>query len=93
MNDYILKEYTKSQNPEVEMNNLFEEISKIRFAITGTSLDEKDIISYQKKLVEQGLKTKGVKYTDNIQCYFNLNELVVYAVVNGSNTFKVSLCK
>ena len=54
MNDYILKEYTKSQNPEVEMNNLFEEISKIRFAITGTSLDEKDIISYQKKLVEQG---------------------------------------
>lgn len=46
-----------------------------------------------KKLVEQQLKAEGVKYTDNIQCYFNLNELVVYAVVNKTNTFKVSLCK
>ena len=46
-----------------------------------------------KKMVEQQLKAEGVKYTDDIQCYFNLHELVVYAVVNGSNTFKVSLCK
>ena len=59
------------------------------FEVDGIKTDYTNL----KKLVEQELKTKGVKYTDNIQCYFNLNELVVYAVVNGSNTFKVSLCK
>ena len=36
------------------MNKLFDKISKIRFAITGTPLEEKDIISYQKKMVEYG---------------------------------------
>ena len=36
------------------MDKLFDEISKIRFAITGTPLEEKDIISYQKKMVEYG---------------------------------------
>ena len=59
------------------------------FEVDGIKTDYTNL----KKLVEQELKTKGVKYTDNIQCYFNLHELVVYAVVNGSNTFKVSLCK
>ena len=36
------------------MNNLFDEINKIPFAVTGTPLNEKDIISYQKKMVECG---------------------------------------
>jgi len=36
------------------MNNLFDEINKIPFAVTGTPLNEKDIISYQKKMVEYG---------------------------------------
>ena len=36
------------------MDKLFDEISKIRFAITGTPLEEKDITSYQKKMVEYG---------------------------------------
>ena len=36
------------------MNSLFDEINNIRFAITGTPLSEKDIISYQKKMVEYG---------------------------------------
>lgn len=46
-----------------------------------------------KKMVEHELKTKGVKYSDNVKCYFNLTELVVYAVVNETNTYKVMLCK
>ena len=36
------------------MDNLFNEINNIRFAITGSPLNDKDIISYQKKLVEYG---------------------------------------
>ena len=36
------------------MNNLFDEINKIPFAVTGNTLEEKDIISYQKKMVEYG---------------------------------------
>lgn len=36
------------------MNNLFNEISKIDFAVTGEPLNNNDIISYQKKLVEYG---------------------------------------
>lgn len=46
-----------------------------------------------KKMVELELKTKGVKYSDNVKCYFNLNELAVYAVVNETNTYRVELCK
>ena len=54
MNVYIHKEFTKFQNPEDEMNNLFNEINKIRFAVTGSALSDKDIISFQKELIEEG---------------------------------------
>lgn len=46
-----------------------------------------------KKIVEKELKVKGVKYSDNVKCYFNLSELVVYAVVNEQDTYKVELCR
>lgn len=46
-----------------------------------------------KRMIDQELKTKGIKYSDNVKCYFNLSELVVYAVVNEMDTYKVSLCK
>ena len=59
------------------------------FEVDGIKTDYTNL----KKMVEQQLKAEGVKYSDNIKCYFNLNELVVYAVVNGSNTYRVSLCK
>ena len=36
------------------MNKLFEQINKIRFAVTGNPLSEKDIITYQKKMTEDG---------------------------------------
>ena len=41
------------------------------FEVDGIKTDYTNL----KKLVEQELKTKGVKYTDNIQCYFNLSRL------------------
>ena len=46
-----------------------------------------------KKIVEKELKVKGVKYSDNVKCYFNLSELVVYAVVNEQDTYKLELCR
>ena len=36
------------------MNNLFNEINKIRFAVTGTPLSDNEITSFQKELIEEG---------------------------------------
>jgi hypothetical protein len=54
MNAYIHKEYTKYQHQEDEMNNLFNEISNIRFAVTGPTLSDKEIIIFQKELIKEG---------------------------------------
>lgn len=47
------------------MNNLFEQISKLRFGFTGPSLIEKDIISYQKEMI-----TNGYNYLPDIVINF-----------------------
>ena len=55
--------------------------------------DIKTDYSNLKKMVERELKSKGIKYSDNVKCYFNLSELAVYAVVNEQDTYKVELCR
>ena len=39
-----------------------------------------------KKIVEKELKVKGVKYSDNVKCYFNLSEqgrIMQVAIIGG----------
>lgn len=60
---------------------------KLIFEIDKLQLEPKDI----QTVVYEALKSEyGVKYSDDITMYFNLNELMVYCVVNN-NTYKVGL--